>query len=71
MNPKLMKAKDWIAREFVQGSGPTMQAIKRLIEKGELSGRIVGGKAYIFEDQRFGVTQNVSNAVDKLIRMSA
>lgn len=67
---KLMKAKDWLAREFVQGSAPSMPQLKRLIELGEIRGRIVDSKAYVYEDQSFGVEQNISTAVDKLIRMS-
>ncbi|MCF2827114.1 MULTISPECIES: hypothetical protein [unclassified Pseudoalteromonas] len=70
MTPKLMKVRDWLSREFVEGSAPSLETIRRLMDNGEIQGRIVGKKMYVFEDQRFGVSQNVSNAVDKLIRMS-
>ncbi|MDK2594230.1 hypothetical protein [Pseudoalteromonas obscura] len=65
-----MKVRGWLAREFVEGSAPSLPTIRRLLNEGEIKGRTVGTKIYIFEDQRFGVSQNVSNAVDKLIRMS-
>lgn len=65
--PKLMKASEWAQREFTEASIPQNRTIKAWILKGKLHGKIIDNKAYVFENQYFGVPKNVSDAVSELI----
>lgn len=67
---KLMKASEWSCREFTEGSTPQNRTVKQWILRGKVRGEIIDGKVYVYEDQRFGVTQQVSNAVSQLVAAS-
>lgn len=68
---KMMKASTWIRREFVEGSRPDMRVVKGWIRDGVVTGKIVNKHAWIEEDQKFGVSPDVANIVNSLIRVSA
>ena len=60
-----------IRREFVEGSRPDMRVVKGWIRDGVVTGKIVNKHAWIEEDQKFGVSPDVANIVNSLIRVSA
>ena len=69
MADKLMKVSAWSAREFSPESIPDPRTVKSWIENGVIRGRIIDSKAYVFESVRYGVEEQVSTAVDALIRL--
>ena len=65
-----MKASAWAHREFANGSEPINRTIKEWIIRGKVRGAVIDRKIYVYEDQRFGIPQNVANAVAELIKES-
>lgn len=65
---KLMRGAVWARREFAEGSIPNTKTLRRWVEDGTVRGRIVSGKVYIFDTEKFGVTHHVSAIVDQLMR---
>ncbi len=66
---KLMKASQWAKREFVQGSEPSTQTIKKWIETGTISGRIINGISYVFNNEQVGVDDRITHIVKDLMRL--
>jgi hypothetical protein len=69
-NSKLMKASEWANREFTNNSAPQNRTIKHWILRKQIRGAIIDGKTYVYEDQRFGVAQTISNSVARLLEAS-
>lgn len=65
-----MKASEWSKREFSASSMPQNRTIKSWILKGKVLGRVIDGRIYVYEDQRFGITSSVNSAVSSLIAAS-
>ena len=68
MSVKLMKAKAWAQREFEAESLPCSITLKKWVESGYISGRVIGGTTYVFADQKAGLDTEVSHAVSELLR---
>ncbi|MBM7073256.1 hypothetical protein JQC92_14675 [Shewanella sp. 202IG2-18] len=68
INAKLMKATYWARREFSAGSVPCHNTIKKWINDGVISGRVIGNKAYVFASEKAGLDNNVSRVVNELLR---
>lgn len=66
---KLMRGTAWARREFAEGSIPSAKTLRRWVEDGTVRGRVVSGKVYIFDTEKFGVTHQVSAIVDQLMRL--
>ncbi len=66
---KLMKASQWAKREFVKGSEPSTQTIKKWIETGTISGRIINGISYVFNSEQVGVDDRITHIVKDLMRL--
>lgn len=64
---KLMKASQWGKREFTKDSIPDNRTIKRWVENGLLTGKIVDGSVFVFESEKWGVDSMVNHAVRQLI----
>jgi|GEM_PF-562703 len=64
---KLMKASQWGKREFTKDSIPDNRTIKRWVENGLLTGKIVDGAIFVFESEKWGVDSMVNHAVRQLI----
>lgn len=64
---KLMKASQWGKREFTKDSIPDNRTIKRWVENGLLTGKIVDGAVFVFESEKWGVDSMVNHAVRQLI----
>ncbi|EGX6617207.1 hypothetical protein JE592_003352 [Salmonella enterica] len=64
---KLMKASQWGQREFTKDSVPDNRTIKRWIENGIITGKIVDGSIFVFESEKWGVNSLVSQTVRNLI----
>jgi hypothetical protein len=54
---KLMKASLWSKREFTKDSIPDNRTIKRWVENGLLMGRIVDGSVFVYETEKWELTQ--------------
>lgn len=67
---KLMRASNWLKREFEEGSIPDKRTVKRWIEHGQLRGRVIDGMSWVYSSERWGVQSEVSHAVNQLIRES-
>lgn len=70
MPDKLMKASKWKAREFAEGSEPDNRTVKKWIQNGTLSGRIIDGQPFVYESEKYGVSSKVSSVVVGLLRAS-
>ncbi len=72
---KFMLVSVWIKREFAEGSRPQNRTVIGWVADGSIIGSsIVTGKnkrTYIRCDQRFGAINEVGNAVNELIKLSA
>lgn len=64
---KLMKASQWGKREFTQDSIPDNRTIKRWVENGLLTGKIVDGTVFVYESEKWGVDSMVNHTVLQLI----
>ena len=64
---KLMKASQWGKREFTNDSIPDNRTIKRWVENGLLTGKIVDGTVFVFESEKWGVDSMVNHTVRQLI----
>lgn len=64
---KLMKASQWGKREFAKDSIPDNRTIKRWVENGLLTGKIVDGSVFVFESEKWGVDSMVNHTVRQLI----
>lgn len=64
---KLMKASQWGKREFAKDSIPDNRTIKRWVENGLLTGKIVDGSVFVFESEKWGVDSIVNHTVRQLI----
>ncbi len=61
----LVKAEQWIAETFVEGSQPDIRRVKRWIDKGVIVGTIIDSRAYIDADE-FNYSNNVSSVKPKI-----
>jgi len=72
---KFMKVSAWVEREFSEGSRPQNRTIREWIETGSIVGVLVGGKsrklAYVRCDQTVAAINEIDNAVNELIQLSA
>lgn len=64
---KLMKASQWGKREFTKDSIPDNRTIKRWVENGLLTGKIVDGTVFVYESEMWGVDSMVNHKVLQLI----
>ena len=64
---KLMKASKWGKREFTKDSIPDNRTIKRWVENGLLTGKIVDGTVFVYESEKWGVDSMVNHTVLQLI----
>lgn len=64
---KLMKASQWGKREFTKDSIPDNRTIKRWVENGLLTGKIVDGSVWVCESEKWGVDSKVNHTVRQLI----
>ncbi|EDG6946242.1 hypothetical protein N5A08_004826 [Salmonella enterica] len=64
---KLMKASQWGKREFTKDSIPDNRTIKRWVENGLLTGKIVDGSVWVCESEKWGVDSMVNHTVRQLI----
>ena len=69
-NAKLMKASLWADREFSNCSVPQNRTIKNWILRGIIKGKVIDRKIYVYEDQYYDMTQQVSDCVSNLIAAS-
>ncbi len=66
-NAKLMKASQWARREFEKGSIPTPKTIKKWVQNGVISGKIIDQSVWVFSNEKMGVSSSVSAHVRALI----
>lgn len=64
---KLMKSSQWASREFEKGSVPTSKTIKRWVEDGVISGRIIDHSVWVFSSECMGVPSAITSHVNALI----
>ncbi len=69
MRNKLMKATKWIDREFSKGSEPSLVTVRKWIQTGVISGRMINGGTYVFDDQSAGLDGHVDKIVQDLMRV--
>ncbi|MCG9745969.1 MULTISPECIES: hypothetical protein [Shewanella] len=67
---KLMKARLWAKREFENDSVPQNRTIKNWILRGDIKGKVIGRRTYVYEDQYYDMIQEVSDCVSSLIAES-
>lgn len=64
---KLIKASQWGKREFTKDSIPDNRTIKRWVENGLLTGKIVDGSVWVCESEKWGGDSMVNHTVRQLI----
>jgi hypothetical protein len=68
---KYLTVSQWKRREFDEDSQPQNRTVREWIKNRQIIGAFIGRMAYVRADQKVSELNDIDNAVNELIEMSA